>query len=83
QAPEAQVGSGVVFQGMSAARYSEQQLSGGLTKRRTASVPRMIMPVLPPETSWLPNPAARPEMRMNLDLSQPSAPQNEVDQWEL
>lgn len=77
-------GEGMLYQGVSASRYSEQNLSVGMTEKRIAGVLQSLAPVLPISSSWTPSWSGAPmETRMNLDMGAAAPADDGVEAWEL
>ena len=80
----APLATGVFYQGISAARYGDQQLSAGFTAQRLASVLQSVVAPLLPRNNWAPNLGQAPmDTRINIDLATQSSNNDEVAQWSL
>ncbi|TLX54517.1 hypothetical protein DN826_13405 [Stutzerimonas nosocomialis] len=76
-------GNDVLVQGVSAARYSEQQLSGELTRRRLAPAPTPAVVQWSNGGDWLADWNLQPAaVRLNLDVTAYGG-ESEVAEWEL
>ncbi len=77
-------GEGMLYQGVTASRYSEQNLSGAFTEKRIAGLRQPPSPVLPISSGWTPAWSAAPmETRMNLDMGASASANDGVEAWEL
>ena len=77
-------GESMLYQGISAARYGEQNLSSGLTSQRIAGILMAVAPVLPAPSQWTPSWKQLPmDSRMNVDVGAEPRAEEGVAKWEL